>query len=93
MKELKPSDFSNLRPLSSVLGKSEYETIALNIMVILKRTGNEFRELSYEEYESERKKDGNYSKIEYMYFESVAKYCLSAETAVSFSPNWNLNQQ
>ena len=53
---MKPSDFLEY-PWNSVTKNSEYETIALNIMVILKRTGDEFRELSFDEYKTERLKD------------------------------------
>jgi len=39
----KPSDFTN-EPMGSVLQKSEAETVARNIMVILKRTGDTYKE-------------------------------------------------
>ena len=39
---MKPSNFKNASPMGSVLFKSEAETIATNIMVILSRTGNKF---------------------------------------------------
>jgi len=38
---MKPSDFTT-QPMGSVLGKYEAETVAKNIMLILKRTGDEF---------------------------------------------------
>ena len=86
---LKPSNFCTY-PWSSVFGKSEAETIAKNIMVILKRTGNEWRDLSFEEYKDERVKDGNFSEfIEKSYFDDVADYCKSAQMAAKFSPTWH----
>lgn len=85
--ELKPSNFTK-HPWSSVLGNSESENIACNIMVILKRTGNEFRPLEWEEYKAERLKDGHFSEIEKKYFDDVIPYCKSADTAVLFSKSW-----
>lgn len=84
---MKPSKFT-IRPWSSVFGKSENETIALNIMRILKRTGNEFRELTWEEYKEERIKDGNFTEFEKKYFDENIPYCKSADTAKLFSPTW-----
>ena len=83
----KPSDFTN-DPMGSVLQKSEAETIAQNIMVILKRTGKEFRELSFEEYKREREKDGDFHIIEKKYFEQIIGYCKSPDTAKLFSKRW-----
>ncbi len=83
----KPSDFTN-KPFASVFRKSESETIARNIMVILSRTGNEFRELSWDEYKKERLKDGEFSESEKGYFEKVLPYCVSAEMAARFSDSW-----
>jgi hypothetical protein len=86
---MKPSNFTKF-PWNSVLEKSESETVAQNIMKILKRTGNIFRELSWEEYKSERQKDGNFSDIEKSYFDEVIKFCKSADTAKCFSKTWNV---
>lgn len=74
--------------MSSVFFKSEYETIACNIMVILKRTGNTFRPLSWAEYRKERKKDTGFGENEKGYFDDVIGYCKDAETAALFSPVW-----
>lgn len=82
-----PSNFMGY-PMGSVLRKSEAETIARNIMVILERTGNKFRELTWEEYKKERVKDGNFSEGEKKYFDDVIKYCKSADTAVCFCEDW-----
>lgn len=82
-----PSNFLS-NPIGSVLRKSEHETIARNIMVILERTGNTFRELTWEEYKTERKKDKNFSEGEKSYFNDVIIYCKSADTAKCFCKDW-----
>jgi hypothetical protein len=88
MKELKPSDFC-IHPWDCVFQKSECETLALNIMIILKRTGDSFREFTWEEYKEERAKDGNFSYSEKEYFDQVIRYCSSAEEARKFSDDWS----
>jgi hypothetical protein len=92
MKELKPSDFTEF-PCSSVLQKSEAETVAQNIMKILKRTGDEFRPLSKEEYIDQREIDGNFSRGELSYFDQVIDYCKNADTAQLFSKVWKQDNQ
>lgn len=87
MKKTKPSNFKKY-PWNSVLQKSESETIAANIMVILERTGNKFRPLTWTEYKKERLKDGNFTELEKGYFEEVIPYCKSADTAQLFSKSW-----
>lgn len=82
-----PENFLD-RPLSSVLMKSEAETIARNIMAILSRTGNKFRPLTWSEYEIERQKDGDFSQGEKKYFDQVIPYCKSEDTALLFSKSW-----
>lgn len=86
----KPSIYAGISPFSSVFQKREHEIIAQNIMLILKRTGDEFRELSFEEYEQERQKDGDYSPSEKKYFDDVIKFCKSAGTAKCFSKAWDI---
>lgn len=88
---MQPSDFTNY-PWGSVAQKSESETVALNIMRILKRTGNTFRPLSWEDYKEERLKDTGFSETERKYFDEVIGYCKSADTAVLFSSRWNVQQ-
>ena len=83
-----PSNFQK-KPWSSVCQSSEAETIALNIIVILKRTGDNWRELSWDEYTTERKKDGNFSSSEKKYFDQVVGYTVSAQTARLFSKTWS----
>lgn len=87
MSQKTPSDF-NIYPWSSVFENSECETVALNTMKILKRTGNTFRLLTYEEYKEERLKDGHFSEREHSYFEKVVPYCMSADQAMQFSKEW-----
>ena len=83
-----PSDLVKKYPFESVFEKSEHETIALNIIRILERTGNAWRKLSYSEYEAERLKDSNYSKQEEIYFEQVLKYTENPTMAAKFSAEW-----
>ena len=85
---MKPSDFLHDDPYDSALQNSECETIARNIIVILKRTGDEFRELSFEEYKAEREKDKAFSQREKSYFDKVNPYCKDEESAKSFSNHW-----
>jgi len=84
---MNPSDFTR-SPFDSVLKNRESETVARNIMVILSRTGNEFRLLPWEEYKQERIKDGNFTESEKQYFDRVAGFCVSAESAKAFCPSW-----
>jgi hypothetical protein len=88
MKNKSPSDFTKF-PFGSAFNKCEYETIAQNIMVILKRTGNKFRHLTWNEYKTERLKDGDFSDGERTFFEEVIDYCKSEDTAKLFSKEWN----
>lgn len=84
---MKPSNFNRF-PFSSVLQNAEAEVIAQNIMVILARSGNKFRSLSWKEYQKERLKDGNFTASEEEYFNQVKKFCVSGDTAVCFSEHW-----
>ncbi len=85
---MKPSDFAKVQPWNSVKQSSEAETVATNIMKILKRTGDTWRWLDYDEYETERKKDGNYSTRENYYYRDVVDFCVSEDTARLFCPAW-----
>lgn len=85
---MKPSSFMK-HPYGSVLANSESETIARNIMVILARTGDKFRSISWEEYRSHRQADGNFTSSEKSYFDRVAGFCTSEESAKAFCPGWN----
>ncbi len=84
---LKPQTFTEY-PWNSKFANCETETIACNVMVILKRTGNKFRDISWEEYVVERMKDKNFSEMERGYFDKVKPYCMSPEMAMTFSPTW-----
>ena len=85
--DLKPSNFTDY-PMGSVLQQSECEVIAQNIMKILKRTGDTWRELTWDEYKKIRTKDGNFTNSEQQYFDKVINYCKSADTAVLFCNDW-----
>jgi hypothetical protein len=100
--QMKPSDFSGVLPMGSVTQKAEAEQIAINIMRILKRTGDEWRELTWDEYAEIRKADEakslaenpkyryNFSEwAEKIYFYQVCRFCRSEESARSFSPLWS----
>lgn len=87
---MKPSDFTKNFPFSSVYMNTETEIVAMNVMTILKRTGDVFRELSWDEYKDERMKDGNFSVSEKRYFERVIPYCVSGEEAKKFSKQWDI---
>lgn len=82
------SDFAKHQPWDSVLQNSESEVVARNIMIILARTGNQFRMLTWEEYFFERHHDGNFNYLEERYFDLVIDYFKSADTARLFSPVW-----
>lgn len=71
-----------------MLKNNESETVARNIMVILSRTGNNFRLLGWEEYKQHRMNDGNFSDVEKEYFDKVAGFCVAEESALAFSENW-----
>lgn len=83
----KPSSFRKF-PWKSIFKKNEAEVIALNIIYILSRTGDEFRPLTWEEYVEERQKDGGFSMIEKDYFDLVISHCSSAEEAELVSEKW-----
>ena len=84
---IKPETFT-FQPWGSIFAKSESETIIKNIMVILWRTGNEWRDLPWDEYKSERMKDGNFTEREKQYFDQVKPYTLSEELARMVSLDW-----
>lgn len=85
---MKPSAFKSTFPWSSVIGDANSETIAVNIMKILSRTGDEWRELTWEEYRAEREMDGNFSSAEKPYFDEVIDYTISPQTAALLCQDW-----
>lgn len=84
---MKPSDFLN-HPYDSVLHNHESEIVARNIMVILSKTGNEFRLLPWQEYKEHRIKNGNFTSNEKYYFDRVVDFCTSEQSAKLFCKNW-----
>ncbi len=83
----KPSDFTN-HPFSSVEQNCECAIIATNIMKVLWKTGDTFRELTEDEYRTEREKDGHFTKKEMSCFRKVIRYCKNPDTAKLFSKAW-----
>ena len=69
---------------------SESETIAMNIIQILSRTGDTWRVLTWDEYKEERLKDGGFSEIESGYFDAVVEYTVSESAARTFCKGWEL---
>jgi hypothetical protein len=84
----KPSAFSSIFPYSCIYQAGEYEVVAKNLMVVLKRTGNAFRLLTWEEYSKERKQDGNFNSREKRYFDKVVESCSTEAGARRFSNRW-----
>jgi len=84
---MKPSDFLT-HPYDSVFQNNESEVVARNIMVILSRTGNEFRSMAWAEYRTERVKDRHFSEREKEFFDRVSPFCQSVAAAKRFSPAW-----
>lgn len=82
------SCFAEIDPMDSIFRKRESEIVAKNIMVILSRTGNKWRELSWDEYKKERLKDGDFSEEEKYFFDQVKKFCNSEENAYGVSSAW-----
>ena len=83
---LKPSHFCE-RPWESRLQKTEAEVVAQNIMKIRRRLGDKW-ELTWEEYERERQKDGQFSWSEKSYFDEVMPMIQDPIGAISFSLTW-----
>lgn len=84
---MRPSNFTS-RPYGSVANKGEAEVVARNIMAILKRTGNEFRLLTWKEYKEERLKDGSFTESEKSWFDQVVGFCVSEHSAEAFCKGW-----
>lgn len=89
----KPSYFAKTYPIGSVLQKSEAETVARNIMVILSIEDDEWKTLSWDDYlagriATDKKADIDKVKYEKSYFEKVIPYCVSADNARRFCKDW-----
>lgn len=86
----KPSNYLGYA-MGSILQNSESETIARNIMVVLSKMGDTFKELTFEQYSEARRADGASERdmmLEKPYFEKVSPHCVSAETADAFCKGW-----
>jgi len=89
-----PSQIKHILPMGSRFKKIECEVIARNVCKILARTGDTFRELTWEEYKAEREKDAaadsdnkigaKFSSAEREYFDPVASYFVSADRPSQF---------
>ena len=84
---IKPSHFT-VFPCSSLLGKSEAETVAQNIMVVCARRGDRWGELTREDYQTEREKDGDFTVMELSYFDQVYPLINSLTGARAFASVW-----
>lgn len=88
---MKPSDLIDKQPWDSIAQDSNVEDVARNIMKILARKGDQFRSLTWEEYEKERLKDGNFDGcFESMFFVTASINCLSENKARYFSQKWDI---
>lgn len=86
--EKKPSNYTSM-PMDSVLQKLEPEIVAQNIMKILAhKRDDQWISLHYDEYETERLADGDYSEGERHWFNKVIGYCNSPDTADLFCEDW-----
>ena len=82
-----PSAFT-VWPYSSVLRDSHCEQVAVNIMVILKRTGDAWRPMSADEYGSQPERNGVLSARQADLFHRVAPLVATEAMARKFSPEW-----
>jgi len=85
---MKPSDFI-VTPSPSILHNLQSEIIAKNVMFILSKGKNIFRDLTWEEYKVECSKRGDIiMESAFPHFQNVIKYCKSPITVVLFSSVW-----
>jgi len=92
--DIKPSDFIQTKPWDSIAEDSDAETIAVNILKILKRNGDTWRLLTEDEYKEARFKNDpdlqqRHLNAELKYFNQYCQYLDSPENAAKFSPDWN----
>jgi hypothetical protein len=87
MSLLKPSDFY-LDPFMSVFGNADHESIARGIMAILVEDGDEWREVTWEEYRDRYNQTDDPILGDFRRFPKVSEYCQSPEKARTFSRNW-----
>jgi len=84
---LTPGDFL-CHPFDSVTQHTESEIVAHNIMVICKRRGDRWGELTRDEYDAEREKDGGLSAAELREFDEIYPRINRVLGAITFSPTW-----
>lgn len=84
-----PADYISY-PWGSILNSTEHEMIARDIMVILYKTGNVFREISFDEYKKEKTKitKNIINASEESRFMQVVNFCKNPYMANSFCKNW-----
>lgn len=86
---MQPLDYASVRPFDSVMKNAECEIVARNILTIIGRGNNEWGGvISWEEYKTERLKDGNFTESEKEYFDKVFGFMTSEESVKAFAPNW-----
>lgn len=88
----KPSAFHTY-PWSSTLRNTESEVVAMNIMAILWRTGDAWRELTWDEYRAERlkttgPKNSGFSDAERRLFDRVWPLVRTEALARAFCQAW-----
>ncbi len=86
--ELPPSAFKDTRPMGSVYQNNESEIVARNIVTILAREGDTWRQLDEETYVKHREKDGEWSEGERFLFKQIKGDITSFLDAVTLSPRW-----
>lgn len=79
---MKPSDFASIYPWDSVFQNAECENSICCIMNYLAETGDEFRPLTFEEYQKKQ------SGADRDRFNKVIKYCKNEDTAKRVSSSW-----
>ena len=76
---MKPSDLIDIYPWDSVFQSAEHETTACCLMRYLYETGNEFKQITFDEYKNKQPK-ANKKR-----FEEVIRYFKSEDTIILFS--------
>lgn len=84
---LKPSDFVAF-PEASVLQSCEAEVVAKNVMIVQRDLGDEWREVTEQEYLDGCKRYGFSGAADLSLFRKVQKYTTSPTAAAGFSEVW-----
>lgn len=74
--------------MSSIYQNCEREIVARNIVTILAREGDTWRQLDEKTYVKHRKKDGEWSEGERFIFQEIVGDITSFIDAVALSPSW-----